>query len=404
MLIVQKYGGSSVKNPERIQNVARRVVAAKRKGHQLVVVVSALGGETDRLIQLAHSIAPNPQDREMDMVLSTGEQISVALLAMAIHELGERAISFTGYQVGIMTDSSHTKARIMSIRTEEIKKALKDGNIVIVAGFQGVNMKGEITTLGRGGSDLTAVALAGALKSKCEIYTDVDGVYTTDPRLEPGAKRINEISYDEMLELASLGAKVMQSRSIEVAKKYNVPVWVKSSLIQNGKGTLICAEVKAMEDVLVRGVALAQNEAKITIFGVPDKPGVAARVFKTLADRNINVDMIIQNKTKTHYTDLTFTVFKSELKKATDGVKTAVKQVGAKGFDCDQNIAKISVVGVGMRSHSGVASKMFDVLAEARVNIQMISTSEIKISCVIDLKSGKKAVQALHKAFGLGKK
>jgi aspartate kinase len=380
------------------------VVAAKRKGHQLVVVVSALGGETDRLIQLAHSIAPNPQDREMDMVLSTGEQISVALLAMAIHELGERAISFTGYQVGIMTDSSHTKARIMSIRTEEIKKALKDGNIVIVAGFQGVNMKGEITTLGRGGSDLTAVALAGALKSKCEIYTDVDGVYTTDPRLEPGAKRINEISYDEMLELASLGAKVMQSRSIEVAKKYNVPVWVKSSLIQNGKGTLICAEVKAMEDVLVRGVALAQNEAKITIFGVPDKPGVAARVFKTLADRNINVDMIIQNKTKTHYTDLTFTVFKSELKKATDGVKTAVKQVGAKGFDCDQNIAKISVVGVGMRSHSGVASKMFDVLAEARVNIQMISTSEIKISCVIDLKSGKKAVQALHKAFGLGKK
>jgi aspartate kinase len=404
MLIVQKYGGSSVKNPERIQNVARRVVAAKRKGHQLVVVVSALGGETDRLIQLAHSIAPNPQDREMDMVLSTGEQISVALLAMAIHELGERAISFTGYQVGIMTDSSHTKARIMSIRTEEIKKALKDGNIVIVAGFQGVNMKGEITTLGRGGSDLTAVALAGALKSKCEIYTDVDGVYTTDPRLEPGAKRINEISYDEMLELASLGAKVMQSRSIEVAKKYNVPVWVKSSLIQNGKGTLICAEVKAMEDVLVRGVALAQNEAKITIFGVPDKPGVAARVFKTLADRNINVDMIIQNKTKTHYTDLTFTVFKSELKKATDGVKTAVKQVGAKGFDCDQNIAKISVVGVGMRSHSGVASKMFDVLAEARVNIQMISTSEIKISCVIDLKSGKKAVQVLHKAFGLNRK
>lgn len=404
MLIVQKYGGSSVKNPERIQNVARRVVAAKRKGHQLVVVVSALGGETDRLIQLAHSIAPNPQDREMDMVLSTGEQISVALLAMAIHELGERAISFTGYQVGIMTDSSHTKARIMSIRTEEIKKALKDGNIVIVAGFQGVNMKGEITTLGRGGSDLTAVALAGALKSKCEIYTDVDGVYTTDPRLEPGAKRINEISYDEMLELASLGAKVMQSRSIEVAKKYNVPVWVKSSLIQNGKGTLICAEVKAMEDVLVRGVALAQNEAKITIFGVPDKPGVAARVFKTLADRNINVDMIIQNKTKTHYTDLTFTVFKSELKKATDGVKTAVKQVGAKGFDCDQNIAKISVVGVGMRSHSGVASKMFDVLAKARVNIQMISTSEIKISCVIDLKSGKKAVQVLHKAFGLNRK
>ncbi len=402
-LIVQKFGGSSVANPERIKRVADRVVRTREKGHQLVVVVSALGDTTDELIELASQITDHASEREMDMLLSTGEQVSVALLAMAIHERGFKAISFTGTQVGIMTDKAHTKARIMDISTDRIRTALAAGNIVIVAGFQGQTFDHEITTLGRGGSDLTAVALAKALHAKvCEIYTDVEGVYTADPRIVKEARKLDVISYDEMLELASLGAQVMQARSVEVGKKYNVPILVRSSL-NDSSGTLITKEVKAMEDVLIRGVALNNNEAKITIFGVPDRPGVAARIFKKIADQNVNVDMIIQNKTKTKTTDISFTVYKSDLKKAMATVQQVVKQVGAKGFGCDENIAKISIVGVGMRSHSGVASKMFGALAKKRINIDMISTSEIKISCVIAKRRGHEAVKVLHRQFDLGR-
>ncbi len=402
-LIVQKFGGSSVANPERIKRVAERVVRTRKKGYRPVIVVSALGDTTDELIDLASEITDRPSEREMDMLLSTGEQVSVALLAMAIQKLGVKAISFTGPQVGIVTDKAHTKARIVDINTDRIQKALAEGNIVIVAGFQGQTSDHEITTLGRGGSDLTAVALAKALKAEvCEIYTDVDGVYTADPRIVKNARKLNVISYDEMLELASLGTQVMQARSVEVGKKYGVPILVRSSL-NNSSGTLIAKEVKSMENVLVRGVALNKNEAKITIFGVPDKPGVAARIFKIIADQNVNVDMIIQNKTKTNTTDISFTVFKSELKNALATVHKAVQDVRAKGVECDENIAKVSVVGVGMRSHSGVASKMFGALAKKRINIEMISTSEIKISCVIASKHGEKAVKILHQEFGLGK-
>lgn len=403
-LIVQKFGGSSVANPERIQRVAERVVETRKKGHKLVVVVSALGDTTDELIKLASDITDHPSEREMDMLLSTGEQVSVALLAMAIHQLGFKAISLTGPQVGIITDQAHTKARIVDVSTERIRKALSGGNIVIVAGFQGQTLDHEITTLGRGGSDLTAVALAKALKAKvCEIYTDVDGVFTADPRIVRDARKLHRISYDEMLELASLGTQVMQARSVEVGKKYHVPILVRSSL-NRSSGTLITKEVKAMEEVLIRGVALANNEAKITIFGVPDRPGVAARIFKRIADSNVNVDMIIQNKTRTNRTDISFTVFKSDLKIALATVRKAVQEVAAKGVGCDENIAKVSIVGVGMRSHSGVASKMFGALAKEKVNIEMISTSEIKISCVIASQHGRRAVQALHREFRLGRR
>lgn len=404
-LIVQKYGGSSVANAERIKHVAFRVVEAKRKRKQLVVVVSALGDTTDNLIDLAHQIDRSPSKREMDMLLATGEQISVALLAMAIQKLGEKAISFTGPQVGIITDRSHMKARILDINTSRISQALSEGYIVIVAGFQGKTETEEITTLGRGGSDLTAVALAKALSAKeCEIYTDVDGIYTADPRIVPDAKRLDVVSYDEILELAALGAKVMQSRSVEVGKKFNVPIWVKSSLDRHSKGTLITKENKSMEEALVSGVALNEDEAKITMFKVPDKPGVAAKIFKILADEKINVDMIIQNKTQTNTTDLSFTVFKSELDSALKAVEKARSAVGASQAVCDQSIAKVSVVGVGMRSHSGVASKMFDALAKRKINIDMISTSEIKISVVVQADKGKEAVRVIHRAFGLGKK
>ncbi|MBI4388227.1 MAG: aspartate kinase [Candidatus Omnitrophica bacterium] len=404
-LIVQKYGGSSVANAERIQNVAKRVVETKRKGNKLVVVVSALGDTTDELVDLAHQITPSPNSREMDMLLSTGEQISVALLAMAIHQLGEKAISFTGPQVGIITDLTHTKAKILDINTTRINQALREGNIVIVAGFQGKAINEEITTLGRGGSDLTAVALAKAIRAKrCEIYTDVDGIYTADPRVVPDAKRIDVISYDEILELAALGAKVMQSRSIEVGKKFNVPIWVKSSLLKHSNGTLITKESKSMEEALVSGVALNEDEAKITIFEVPDKPGVAAKIFKILADNKINVDMIIQNKTQTKTTDISFTVYKSELDAALQAIEKARKAVQASHTACDKNISKVSVVGVGMKSHSGVASTMFDALAKKKINIEMISTSEIKISVVVHANKGKEAVKVLHHAFQLGKK
>jgi aspartate kinase len=402
-LIVQKFGGSSVANPERIRNVAARVMKTRREGHQVVVVVSALGGATDELIDLAHKVTDEPSEREMDMLLATGEQVSVALLAMAVHHLGENAISFTGPQVGILTDRSHTKARIVDINTERIRKALRKDQVVIVAGFQGQTEDMEITTLGRGGSDLTAVALAKVLNAKvCEIYTDVDGVYTADPRVVPDARKLDVISYDEMLELAALGVQVMQARSVEMGKKYDVPIRVRSSL-NHSPGTLITREVKAMENVLVRGVALNTDEAKVTLFGVPDRPGMAAKIFKRLADANVNVDMIIQNKTDTQATDISFTVYKSDLRKALATVEEATRQLGAKRVSCDQNIAKVSVVGVGMRSHSGVASKMFGALAKRKINIDMISTSEIKISCVIAGKDGKRALRAIHQEFGLAR-
>lgn len=401
-LIVQKYGGSSVGNVDRIKSVARRIVKKKAQGHQLVVVVSAIGDTTDDLIELASKITKNPSTREMDMLLSTGEQISVSLLAIAIQHLGVKAVSFTGPQVGIITDKYHSKARILDINADRIRKALREDQVVIVAGFQGKTVSDEITTLGRGGSDLTAVALAKVLKARqCEIYTDVDGIFTADPRVVPDARKIDVISYDEILELASLGAKVMHSRSIEVGKKFNVPIYVRNSG-NNKEGTLITKESKKMEDVVVSGVALAEDEAKITIFKVPDRPGVAARLFATLSEANINIDMIIQNKTGTKTTDISFTVFKNELNRALPVVKKAVAQLGAEKIDVDENVAKVSVVGVGMRSHSGVASKMFGCLARKKINIDMISTSEIKISCVIDGDKGKEAVREIHKEFGLG--
>ncbi|MBI1977437.1 MAG: aspartate kinase [Candidatus Omnitrophica bacterium] len=402
-LIVQKFGGSSVANAERIKNVAKRVVRTKRKGVKLVVVVSALGDTTDELLDLVGQITDRPSEREMDMLLATGEQVSVALLAMAIHQLGEKAISFTGPQVGIITDPMHTKARILDINTSRIEKALREGNIVIVAGFQGKTVTEEITTLGRGGSDLTAVALAKALRAKhCEIYTDVDGIYTADPRVVPNAQKLDVMSYDEILELASLGAQVMQSRSIEVGKKFNVPIYVRSSM-NDTPGTLIIKETRKMEDVVVSGVALNQNEAKITMFKVPDQPGVAAKIFKVIADHGINVDMIIQNKTQTKTTDISFTVAKSEIKKALEAVRKAARSVHAGPVTSDGHIAKVSIVGVGMKSHTGVASKMFGALARKRINIDMISTSEIKISCVVPGNKGKEAVRVIHQEFGLGK-
>lgn len=403
-LIVQKYGGSSVAGAARIQRVARGIVAKKREGHRLVVVVSALGNTTDKLLELAKKITKEPSERELDMLLATGEQVSVALLAMAIHQKGERAVSFTGPQVGILTDPFHTKARILDINTARIREALRKGNIVVVAGFQGKTEGDEITTLGRGGSDLTAVALAKALGAKrCEIYTDVDGIYTADPRVCREARKLERISYDEIMELASLGAQVMHSRSIEVGKKFNVPIVVRNSNFK-GLGTLITKENRKMEEVVVSGVALNENEAKVTIFKVPDRPGVAARIFKKIADGRINVDMIIQNKTETRTTDISFTVAKTDLARALRVVREAASEVGASLVNCDEQIAKVSVVGVGMRSHSGVASRVFGALAEKKINIEMISTSEIKISCVVDGKKGKEAVRAIHQEFGLGGK
>ncbi len=403
-LIVQKYGGSSVANAERIKNVARRVIKTKKAGNQVVVVVSAMGDMTDDLITLSEQLTKNPSDREMDMLLSTGEQVSVALLAMAIEEMGQSAISMTGQQLGILTDQFHSRARIQDINTDRIRKALKDGQIVIAAGFQGKTASGEITTLGRGGSDLTAVALAKALKAKhCEIYTDVDGIYTTDPRIVPEARKIDVISYDEILELASLGAKVMHSRSIEVGKRFNIPIYVRNSMNER-EGTLITKENKKMEDIVVSGAALNEDEAKITLFGVPDRPGTAAKIFKDLADGKVNIDMIIQNKTETGKTDVSFTVLKSELNRAIKTVEVIADNVGADRVSCDKNISKLSIVGIGMRSHTGIASKMFTALAKKKINIDMISTSEIKVSCVISGDKGKEALRAVHAAFNLGKR
>ncbi len=402
-LIVQKYGGSSVADPQRIKAVAKRVVKYKKKGYDLVVVVSALGDTTDELLTLSRQITTHPSERELDMLISTGEQVSVALLAMAIHKLGKKAISFTGAQVGIITDKFHTKAKILTINTRRIRRELKNGQIVIVAGFQGISLEKEITTLGRGGSDLTAVALAKALGARvCEIYTDVEGVYTTDPRIVHNAKKLHRISYEEMLEMAATGAQVMQARSIEVAKKFDVPLHIRSSF-SDKEGTMISKEIKAMEDLYVSGVTINKNEAKITLTDVPDKPGVAAKIFKEIAGKNINVDMIIQNVSRIGYTDVSFTVLTSDLQKTLKVAQGVSKKIGGGRVSYDKGIAKISVVGVGMRSHSGIAAKMFEALADKKINIEMISTSEIKISCVIRKRRSEEAVKAIHKKFGLGK-
>jgi aspartate kinase len=401
-LIVQKFGGTSVGNTERIQNVARRVAQYRVKGDQVVVVVSAMSGVTDKLIGLAKEITPLPDEREMDMLLATGEQQTIALVAIALQAQGQKAVSFTGAQAGIVTDGTHTKARIQNITPDEVHKALDEGNVVIVAGFQGRTRDGDITTLGRGGSDLSAIALAAALKADlCQIYTDVDGVYTADPRLVPAARKIPEISYDEMLEMAGAGSKVMQLRSVEFAKKFNVVFEVRSSLNDN-PGTIVKEETSSMEDVVVRGVSLDKNQAKVTVWGLPDQPGRAARIFNALSEATINVDMIVQNASHAGgnpATDLTFTVDKPDLNKASKVLESLRTELGFREVSTDESIGKVSIVGVGMRSHSGVAARMFTVLAAEGVNIGLISTSEIKISVVIDLASGEKAMRALHQAF-----
>jgi aspartate kinase len=400
-LIVQKYGGTSVGDIDRIRNVARRCIESQREGHDVVVVVSAMSGETNRLLKLIAQLSERPNEREQDVVVATGEQVSIGLLAIAIQAEGVNATSFLGHQCRIVTDSTFSKARIKSIDAERIFAALKKRHIAVVAGFQGIDEEGNVTTLGRGGSDTTAVAIAAAIKADaCEIYTDVDGVYTTDPNLCPSAQKLDKISYEEMLELASLGAKVLQIRSVEFAMKYKVPLWVKSSFSRD-PGTLVCEEDASMEDVMVSGIAYDRNEAKIAIRGVPDVPGVAAKIFGPLDEQNIVVDLIVQNVSKDGRTDLTFTVTKTDFAKTTELVHQIVKSVGAESFDTDDQISKISIVGVGMRNHSGVAAKMFKVLAQEGVNLQMISTSEIKVSCVIHSKYTELAVRALHTAFGL---
>jgi len=400
-LVVQKYGGSSVANPERILRVAQRVVDVKKSGHDVVVVVSALGDTTDELLTLASQITQTPTERELDMLMATGEQVSVALLAMAIHKLGEDAVSFTGAQVGILTDGVHTKARIVDINAHRITRELEQHRIVIVAGFQGVNQNQDITTLGRGGSDLTAVALAKALHADvCEIFTDVEGVYTADPRIVPKARKLDAISYDEMLEMASLGAQVMQARSIFVAKRFDIPIHVRSSFSQR-EGTMIQRSVKAMEDIVVSGVSLQRDEAKVTIRDVPDRPGMAAEIFRELAGKGINVDMIVQNVSREGSTDLSFTVVKSDLPATLRVTRSVSNRIGAGEVTTDEGVAKLSIVGIGMRSHSGIAAKMFEAMARERINIEMISTSEIKISCVIRKTHAERAVRAVHRAFGL---
>ncbi len=403
MLIVQKYGGTSVGNPDRIKNVARRAVRTREQGHDVVVVVSAMSGETDKLLNLASQVSDSPDPRELDMLVSTGERVTIALLAMAIQALGQQAQSFTGRQAGIVSDSVHTKARIEKISGERVRQAVKEGKIAVVAGFQGITEQDDVSTLGRGGSDLTAVAVAAALQADfCDIYTDVDGVYTTDPNMVPQARKLDRISYDEMLELASLGAKVLQTRSVEFAKKYNVPVRVLSSFNDN-PGTLVTKEDAEMEKVVVSGVAYDKNQVKVTVQGVPDRPGVAARIFTAISEANIVVDMIIQNIGEGGLTDMSFTVPKTDGKKIMELMKKVVAEIGAKSVDLKEEIAKISIVGAGMRSHSGVAAQMFTSLAQEGINILMISTSEIKISCVIEAKYTELAVRVLHEAFGLEK-
>lgn len=401
-LLVQKYGGTSVANASRIKAVAERVVATVRQGNKVIVVVSAMAGETDKLTKLSRTITDTPDEREMDLLLSSGERITSALTAMAIQRLGFKAMSFTGRQVGIITDSTHTKAMIERVDADRLVKAIGEDKIPVVAGFQGINEFSDVTTLGRGGSDITAVAIAAALKADlCEIYTDVEGVYTTDPKIFKKAKKMEKISYDEMLEMASLGAKVLHGRSVEFAKKYNVPLVVRSSFNKT-PGTLVIKEDKDMEKIVVSGVAADKNQARITIMGVADTPGIAAKLFNAIADENIIVDMIVQNiSSDTKATDISFTVSKTDCKKAFEITKKVSDKLGAKGVNMNRDLAKISIVGVGMVSHFGVAASMFDTLAKHGVNIMMISTSEIKVSCVIDVKHTETAVRELHKAFNL---
>ncbi len=403
-LIVQKYGGTSIGTVERIKNIADKLISFRDKGHDLVVVVSAMSGETNRLVGLAKEIQDVPTPREYDVLLSTGEQVTIALLSMALASRGVAAKSYTGGQVQILTDNAHNKARIRKIDNKNIQQDLAQGHIIVVAGFQGVDEEGNITTLGRGGSDTTAVALAAGLKAdECQIYTDVDGVYTTDPRVEPNARRLDRITFEEMLEMASLGSKVLQIRAVEFAGKYNVPLRVLSSF-EEGEGTLITYEEDDMEEALISGIAFNRDEAKLTIVGVEDQPGIASKLLTPIANANIEVDMIIQNIAADSTTDFTFTVHRNDYDKALKTLQNVAKNVNAREVTGDNKIVKISLVGVGMRSHAGIASKMFDTLADEGINIRMISTSEIKISVVVDEKYLELGVRALHEAFELENK
>ena len=407
-IVVQKYGGTSLGSTEKIKNVARRVVRYKEQGNQVVTVVSALGHTTDQLVQMAKEITDNPPEREMDMLLSTGEQISISLLAMAIKAMGHDVISLTGAQAGIVTDNVHTKAKIMEVSSDRLKRELDAGRIVIVAGFQGVTIDNEITTLGRGGSDTTAVAVAAALRADvCEIFTDVDGVFTTNPHMVPEARKLSEITYDEMLELASLGAGVLQPRAVEFGKIHKVPIHVRSSLNDN-QGTIV-KEANEMnhggqmeQDIVVTGVAYDLNTARIGLFNVPDKPGVAYKIFSALAVRNINVDMIVQGTMRDGSNDISFTVAKDDVKAALETIEVVSKEINIEKAVCDENVSKVSIVGAGMITNPGVAAMMFEALAEENINIHMISTSEIKVSCIIDKEETEKAVKAIHKKFNLG--
>jgi aspartate kinase len=403
-LIVQKYGGTSVGNPERIRNCARRILETQRAGNQVVAVVSAMSGVTDSLIKLAKEVSPeqDPSEREMDVLLATGEQTTIALTAMAINALGGKAVSLTGAQAGISTDRVHTKARIVNITPDAVKKMLDEGNIVMLAGFQGETASGEITTLGRGGSDLTAIAMAAAIKADlCQIYTDVDGVYTCDPRVVKTAKKIEEISYEEMLEMASSGSKVMQSRSVEFANKFGVRFEVRNSM-NNNPGTIVKEETPGMESVVVRGVSLERNQAKVTIDDVADRPGISAAIFGAISQANITIDMIVQNVSFDGITDISFTLSAADLPKAEAALKAVLPNLGEKAqLRTTSSIAKVSVVGIGMRSHSGVAAKMFKALADASINIQMISTSEIKTAVIVQESEVENAARVVHTAFGL---
>lgn len=403
-LVVQKFGGTSVANIDKIKNVAAKVIREREAGNGVVVVLSAMSGETDRLIALANQTVELPNEREYDALISTGEQVTVTLLSMILNSMGYPAKSFLGFQVKFLTDNSHKKARILKVSTEIIKSELKKGTVAVIAGFQGVDMQNNITTLGRGGSDTSAVALAAVLNAdRCDIYTDVDGVYTTDPNICSKARRLDRISYDEMLEMAMTGAKVLQPRSVEMAKKYDVPVYVKSTFSDEG-GTLVTKEDKDMEREVLSGITYDRDQAKITVVHVPDKPGVASKLFTPLSEHNIMVDMIIQNASLEGFTDLTFTVSKKDLVEAQKIIEETAQAIGAKKVEVDDQVSKVSIIGVGMASHAGVAAKMFSALAAEGINIMMISTSEIKISCVIQRKYTELAVMVLHDAFGLEKK
>lgn len=404
-LVVKKYGGTSLGTLERIEGVADRIAKVRKTGADILVVVSAMAGETDKLLKMAKSISKNPERREIDLLLSSGERISAALLTMALQARGIPALSMTGRQIGMQTDSTHTRARIQNIDGKRARKMLKKKHLIVVAGFQGINPEGDVTTLGRGGSDTSAVALAVALGAEqCEIYTDVDGVYTTDPRMVPQAKRLDVVSYDEMLEMASLGAKVLQIRCVEFAHKYKMPLIVKSSFSKGEKGTLICEEDPNMEQPVVTGIMCDKNQAKITLKEVPDQPGIAANIFEPLAAASISVDMIIQNVSEEGHTDLSFTLMREELEEAMVIMNKVAKKIRAASVSSDAKIVKVSIVGAGMRSHAGVAAKIFKSLSSHNINILMISTSEIKVSCIIEQKNSKLAVSALHDAFELGGK